>query len=220
MMRLVRWIRGHQSTKTAVEAADERNRMVGAAALWLAERENALESARLTTSVHRLPDGVELRNGETAYLSFSGARLIKPDREPDRWVSPGKGISLWLAKGSSYQAGNSVASQDLHDPLVVDRGAFVVTSQRCLFVGAGTMTEWAHAKLLGFSLDGHGMAFFRDHGKAGCVLYGPAYESHIDAVVAAAIARFQSTESHRELIAELEAEVAQAAASLKALQAD
>ena len=37
---------------------------------------------------------------------------------------------------------------------MTDTGSFVVTNQRCVFVGSKRSTDWAFSKLLGYSLDG------------------------------------------------------------------
>jgi hypothetical protein len=94
-----------------------------------------------------------------------------------------------------------------------DRGKFVVTNQRCLFMGDKRTTEWAYAKLVGFSLEGDGgTAVFNvtNRQKASGVLYGTEREAEIEATIAAAIARFQGDEPWRALIAELEETVADA----------
>ena len=218
-MRILDWLRGHHTAEAEDDQADAARRAFAAAELWLAETEAALEAARLTTAMRGLPAGIDLHNDEKAYLCFSGAYLIESHPEPSRWVMPSEGISLWLAKGSAYRGGHDDdAVIDLHLS-VADRGTFVVTSQRCLFVGGGTTVNWAHADLVGFSLEGRGQASFtvRNRHTTTGAFYGPAYESIVDAVVAAAIARFQGQEVHTELIRELETEVANAASALRAL---
>jgi hypothetical protein len=223
-MRLLDWFRGHQRVEADGDEGDRKRRAVAAAELWLAETQDALESARLTTRVHSLPAVIDLKSDEEAYLTFSGAHFIEPVQEPSRWIVPSQGISLWLAKASSYRGDDDHDNeQPGHQQLsVTDRGTFVVTSQRCVFIGVRMTMDWAYAHLVGFSLEGHGSVLFRvsNRQKPAGVLYGPAHESRIDAVIVAAIAKFQGGDAHDELIAELEAEVAHATASLRALQAE
>ena len=45
-------------------------------------------------------------------------------------------------------------------PTVTDTGSFVVTNQRCVFVGSKRSTDWSYSKLLGYSLDGEAVAMF------------------------------------------------------------
>jgi hypothetical protein len=88
-----------------------------------------------------------------------------------------------------------------------------VTNQRCLFMGQKRTTEWAYAKLVGFSLEGDGgTAVFNvtNRQKASGVLYGTEREAEIEATIAAAIARFQGDAPWRALVAELEEAVADA----------
>ena len=87
-------------------------------------------------------------------------------------------------------------------PTVTDTGSFVVTNQRCVFVGSKRRTEWVYAKLLGYSLDGEALAMFNvsNRQQASGVQYGVAIEPQVDATIAAAIARFHSEDEHAALV--------------------
>jgi hypothetical protein len=84
----------------------------------------------------------------------------------------------------------------------------VITDQRCIFVGSKRTTEWAYSKLVGYDTDGPGTAFFNvsNRQKTTGVMFGEANENRVDAVIAAAIARFSGTGNHERLIAAVEAE--------------
>ena len=89
---------------------------------------------------------------------------------------------------------------------VTDTGLFVVTNQRCVFVGSRRKTEWAYSKLLGYSLDGEAVAMFTvsNRQKATGVKYAGDIEPQIDATIAAAIARFHGEAEHAKLVNEFE----------------
>jgi hypothetical protein len=91
---------------------------------------------------------------------------------------------------------------------VTDTGLFVVTNQRCVFVGSKRKTEWAYSKLLEYSLEGEALAMFTvsNRQKATGVKYAVDIEPQIDATIAAAIARFHGETEHAELVNELEEE--------------
>jgi hypothetical protein len=95
-----------------------------------------------------------------------------------------------------------------------DSGTFVATNQRFIFVGSKRTTEWALSKLLGFSLDGEpGTALFNvtNRQKPSGVAYGVKDEQKIEAIIAAIIAREQSSAAHRDLLDELAVMVREAA---------
>ena len=89
---------------------------------------------------------------------------------------------------------------------VTDTGLFVVTNQRCVFVGSKRKTEWAYSKLLEYSLEGEAMAIFNvsNRQKATGVKYTVDHEPQIDATIAAAIARFHGDAEHAALLNKLE----------------
>src|SRR6478736_6216018 len=69
---------------------------------------------------------------------------------------------------------------------VSDTGLFVVTNQRCVFVGSKRRTEWAYSKLLEYSLEGEGVAMFTvsNRQNATGVMYIVDMEPQIDATIA------------------------------------
>jgi hypothetical protein len=87
-------------------------------------------------------------------------------------------------------------------PTVTDTGSFVVTNQRCVFVGSNRSTEWAYSKLLDYSLDGEAVAMFNvsNRQKATGVKYSVEIEPQVDATIAAAIARFRGEDEHAALV--------------------
>jgi hypothetical protein len=89
---------------------------------------------------------------------------------------------------------------------VTDTGVFVVTNQRRVFVNSQRTTEWAHSKLHGYSLDGEAVAIFNvsNRQKATGVTYTVEIEPKVDALIAAAIPRFQGEDEHTALVNELE----------------
>jgi hypothetical protein len=119
-------------------------------------------------------EGVKLKRGEVAYCVVEGAELIEPRRA---------------------------------EPLTVtDTGLFAVTNKRCVFVGSKRSTEWAYSKLLEYALEGEAVAIFTvsNRQKATGVRYTVDRAPHIDATIAAAIARSHGEDEHAALVDELE----------------
>ena len=87
-------------------------------------------------------------------------------------------------------------------PIVTDTGSFVVTNQRCVFVGSKRSTGWAYSNLLDCSLDGEAVAMFNvsNRQKTTGVRYSVEIEPQIDATIAAAIARYQGEDEHAALV--------------------
>jgi hypothetical protein len=185
-----------------------------------ARAREALEFAHLQHG-EQVVDGIVLKPGEMAYLVVEGAGYIEPNRLPGQWSGGSRGVSLRVAKGVSYRIGRSSGTyrQGAEALQATDRGRFVITGQRCFFIGTKRTTEWLYSKLLGFSLEGEGgYALFNvsNRQKPSGVVYGTEREATIEATIAAAIARFQGPEVHRGLLAELRsaAEAADAEAGI------
>jgi len=89
---------------------------------------------------------------------------------------------------------------------VTDTGVFVVTDQRCVFVGAKRSTEWTFAKLVGYALERDAVAMFNvsNRQKTTGVQYAAEDEPRIAVTIAAAIARFRGEDEHAALVNELE----------------
>jgi hypothetical protein len=89
---------------------------------------------------------------------------------------------------------------------VTDTGMFVVTNQRCVFVGSKRKTEWVYSKLVEYSLEGEAVAMFNvsNRQKTTGVKYAVDLEPRIEATITAAIARFHSDAEHAALVNELE----------------
>jgi hypothetical protein len=182
-----------------------------------AEGDAALAAARMVLDYARLEvnekniEGVVLKRGEVGHFIIQGAGLSEPKRLPGQWTGSSKGVSFRIAKGVRYHVGGTRGTFQQGEEVMqpTDFGTFVVTNQRCIFVGSKRSIEWAYSKLLGFSLEGiAGTAIFNvsNRQKASGVLYGTEHESKIEAVIAASIARFQGDDVYRAFIAELEAD--------------
>ncbi len=195
----------------AERAATDHAAAVAQAAAVAHEAHAAWQASKLEQTVPSV-SGVMLKKDEVAYGTIIGAGLVEPRRAPGQWSGASHGMSFHVAKGVNYRVGQSrgTYTQGEERPTVIDSGLFVITNQRCLFVGSKRSTEWAYSKLLGFSLEGVGVAIFNvsNRQKASGVSYSPNLETVFDAIVAAAIARFQGEDSHRALVAELEANYA------------
>ena len=166
----------------------------------------AWEAAKLEQSTSYVA-GVMLKKNEIAYMAVQGAMLVEPRKAPGQWAGGTKGVSFRVAKGVTVRTGAMRAQYVPGEerPTPVDTGTFVITNQRCLFSGEQKTTEWAYAKLQGFSLEGEAIAIFNvsNRQKATGVLYTTEVEHILDALIAAAIAKFQSDEAHEAVVAEL-----------------
>jgi hypothetical protein len=155
-------------------------------------------------------EGFILKKGEAATCIFRGVGLIEPRRAPGQWSGESHGVSIHVAKGLNYRVGQSrgTYTQGVERPTVIDDGNFLVTNQRFIFAGGKRTVEWAYAKLVGFSLEQPGMSIFNvsNRQKASGVAYLTAIDHVVDAVVAAAIARYQGEAEHAAVVAELEDE--------------
>lgn len=195
----------------------------------LAERQRALAAALEAVRYAELPtamaavDGVVLKKDEVAHLAVTGAGFFEARRQPGQWVGGSRGVSFRIAKGVTARVG---ASRGTYNPgqetlQMTDRGLFVVTDRRCMFIGTKRTTEWAYSKLVGFSLEGEGVAVFNvsNRQKASGVAYGAEAEARVDATVAAVIAKFQGAGAHTALLDELSADVRAIQAEILQLQA-
>ena len=183
---------------------------------------NAWDAAKLKDPMSRV-DGIMLKKGEVAHGVLDGAGYIEPKRAPGHWAGRSSGYSVRVAKGLNYRVGSNRGHfvQGEEKPTVTDTGLFVVTSQRCIFVGQKKTTEWAFDKLVGYSLDGEAIAIFNvsNRQKATGVMYTVAVEPMFDSMIAAAIARFQGEDAHAEVVAELAADYQTAHAAWQQSQA-
>jgi hypothetical protein len=198
-----------KQAKVDRQAQQEADRQAAQTAVLLQEAHRAHESweaAKLDESRASVP-GVMLKKGEVAYISVQGAGFVEPKRAPGQWAGRSSGYSFRVAKGVSYRIGASKGRyvQGEETPTVTDTGLFVVTNQRCVFIGEKRNTEWAYAKLLGYSLDGEAIAIFNvsNRQKATGVMYTTDVEHILDPLIAAAIAKFQSEEAHQQVVNEL-----------------
>ncbi|CAN0263053.1 unnamed protein product, partial [Phaeothamnion confervicola] len=152
-----------KAAREADRAAAVHQQRIAAKEWEMRQAYDALEASKLTdeNGPPRIP-GVVLKKDEVAYGSIQGAALIEPRRTPGQWTGGSKGVSFRIAKGVTYRVGNTrgTYAQGEERPTPVDTGLFVVTNQRCIFIGGKRSTEWAYAKLLGFSLDGEAVAMF------------------------------------------------------------
>ncbi|HEX2785816.1 MAG TPA: hypothetical protein VHN36_19745 [Ilumatobacteraceae bacterium] len=163
----------------------------------------AWEHAKLDAGVVHV-DGVQLKKNEVVYLVLNGVGLVEPRRGPTQWVGGSQGVSFKLIKGVRYRVGGTRGHvvQGEERPVVIDTGTGVVTNQRMVFIGDKRSTEWAYAKLLGFSLEQDGAAVFNvsNRQKASGFAYQPEVDHIVDAVVSAATAAFQGSEEHQAVV--------------------
>ena len=195
-----------RETAHAEKARAEAERQLNALSADANRAFEAFDIAQLETKVTRVP-GVPLKKGEVAYFIMDGVGLVEPRRAPSQWVGGSQGVSFKLAKGVRYRVGQTRGHmvQGEERPTVIDTGIGVVTNQRMVFVGSKRSTEWAYAKLLGFSLEMDGMAIFNvsNRQKASGYAYPPEVDHRVDAVVSAAIAAFQGPEDHAAVVEDL-----------------
>lgn len=217
------WLERRRAARDAREAAlleAARAAKVAEAARDAREYHEALQAAALADGESTVP-GVVLQRGEVAYLTITGAAFVEPKRAPGQWQGRSQGTSIRIAKGVSYRIGGSRGTyqQGEERPTPTDEGLFVVTDRRCIFIGTKRTTEWAFNKLVGYSTDGPGTAFFNvtNRQKTTGVLFGTEIEHRVDATIAAAIARHTSDEAHTELLAAMRSEYEHVYATWKAL---
>lgn len=195
-----------KESRAAAQA--ERERAAAAEQVRLAERRldagrTALEHSKLTMRPNK-PAGLQLKSGETPYMIMEGAGLVEPRREPTKWVGGSQGVSFRVAKGVSYRVGATRGHvvQGEEKPKLIDTGTVVISDQRILFVGGKRTVEWAYPKLLGFSLDDDEMAIFNvaNRQKASGIWYGSDHDLVVDAVLEAAIAKFNSADEYQAVL--------------------
>lgn len=134
-------------------------------------------------------------------MAVNDVIFFEPRRPPTQWVN--QGVSIRIAKGVYWRTGAGQTIRRPDELTAIDTGMFVITNKRCLFVGPKRTVEWQYAKLVGYTLDGlPGTAIFNvsNRQKASGVAYGASMEVPIESVIAAAIARFQSSEVHTALV--------------------
>jgi hypothetical protein len=159
---------------------------------------------------HSLPPwpGIVLKKGEQLYLSIDGVSFIEPRRQPGHWSGGSQGMSFRVAKGVRYRVGATRGTFVPGDEVITptDHGHFIVTSQRCEFLGERRNTEWTFTKLLGFSLEHRGRCIFNvsNRQKPSGVLYGEGLDDRVECVLTAAIAHFQGAEEHAAVVAAID----------------
>ena len=215
-------LRAKRDAKADARREEHRRAAAPGALVEVRRVHDALEASRLPFAETRV-DGVMLKAGEVAHVVVSGAALVEPKRLPGQWQGGSRGVSIRIAKGVSYRTGSSRGTYQQGAEILtpVDEGRFVVTNRRCVFIGSRRTTEWSYSKLVGFSLEGEGVAFFNvsNRQKTTGVLYGTEYENKLDTTIAAAIARAQSEQNHQRLVRELEDEYRYVYEVWQALQA-
>jgi hypothetical protein len=193
----------------AAHAEAQHQAAIGAALTVANRAHEAMQAGRLNTATASV-DGFMLKKGELATFIFRGVGLVEPRRTPGQWSGGSHGVSIHVAKGLNYRVGQSrgTYTQGEERPTVIDTGNFLVTDQRFIFAGSKRTIEWSYTKLVGFSLEQAGMSIFNvsNRQKASGVAYATAIDHIVDAVVAAAVARYQGTAQHAAVVAELEDE--------------
>jgi Protein of unknown function (DUF2510) len=93
--------------------------------------------------------------GELIYLNGSGAFLVEPRRGAGHWEGRSQGVSVHVpgTKSMRYRVGSNRGTfvQGDERPTPIDKGTFVITNQRAVFIGAKQTREWAWSKLIGFT---------------------------------------------------------------------
>ena len=196
-----------KEARRAAEQAKERHTLDVRLRDLQADAERAQEAFELTLLNWTLEPthDVQLKKGEIAYLAMPGVALIEPRRGPSTWVGGSQGVSFKIAKGVRYRVGVTKGHviQGEERPTPIDIGLGVVTSQRIVFIGSKRSTEWAYTKLLGYNLDLPNMAIFNvaNRQKASGLGYAAEHDWAVDAIVSAAIAKFNSDPVVRVMIA-------------------
>jgi len=189
--------------KAEAKQREDHERRVDALAVEANRAFEAYDIATLKTGVTSVP-GVQLKKGEVAYAVLDPVGLVEPRREPGKWVGGSQGVSFRVMKGVRYHVGQSrgTYTQGAERPTVIDTGRAVVTNQRMLFVGSSRSTEWAYAKLLGYSLEEDAAEIFNvsNRQKASGFAYPPEVDHKVDAVVMAAVAAFQGADEHAAVV--------------------
>jgi hypothetical protein len=188
----------------AEKARDEAEQRLAELAADATRAQEAWDHAKLDAGVTHV-DGVQLKKGEVVYLVLNGVGLVEPRRGPTQWVGGSQGVSFKLVKGVRYRVGATRGHvvQGEERPVVIDTGTGVVTNQRMMFIGDKRSTEWAYAKLLGFSLEQENIALFNvsNRQKASGFAYQADFDHIVDAVVSAATAAYLGPEEHAAVVA-------------------
>ena len=101
---------------------------------------------------------------------------------------------------------------------MIDRGVFVVTNQRCLFIGSKRSTEWAYNKLFGYTIFRNHVTLFNvnNRQKATGVQYSRMQETMLAHAIAASIASFNGEQAYQQLLVDLSSDVLEARTALAA----
>jgi hypothetical protein len=194
-----------------LERRQERKRAEGATAhaqaAWavVESARNLYERAKLDQVDPSPP--IITKRGEEVYFKIAGAQYLEPRRQPGHYTGRSSGWSFPVVKGVRYRVG---ASRGTYVPgpeevTSTDVGTFVITSQRCVFVGSRRTTEWAYSKLIGMSLDYTDgvLISVSNRQKPSGVLYGGGLDDVVDCLLTAAIAKFQGSEEHARVVEDL-----------------
>lgn len=91
------------------------------------------------------------RSDEQIMLIASGVHLVEPRKGPSRFRGSSSGVTVRLTKRVSVRSGafSGESTPTVSVPTLVDQGQFVVTTQRCVFLGHKETREFSYEKLLG-----------------------------------------------------------------------
>lgn len=90
---------------------------------------------------------------EQIMLIASGVHLVEPRKGPSRFRGSSSGVTVRLTKRVSVRSGafSGESTPTAQVPTLVDQGQFVVTTQRCVFLGPKETREFSYEKLLGIN---------------------------------------------------------------------
>jgi len=150
--------------------------------------------------------------GERVFLDAIGAQLIEPRRGPGHYSGFSQGVSVHVpgTKSMRYRIGANRGTfvQGEEVPTPIDKGTFVITDQRAVFIGEKDTREWLWSKLLGFThaTDAPWTAIaVSNRQKTSGVLYDRATEDQVRFMLDLAAAR--STGDTASLVEQIQAEL-------------
>jgi len=151
--------------------------------------------------------------GEQVFLDAIGAELIEPRRGPGHYSGFNQGVSVHVpgTKSMRYRIGANRGTfvQGEEVPTPIDKGTFVITDQRAVFIGNKDTREWLWSKLLGFThaTDAPWTAIaVSNRQKTSGVLYDRATEDQVRFMLDLAVAR--STGDTTSLVEQIQGELA------------
>jgi hypothetical protein len=147
-----------RAAKAAEQAAQQRAASDAESARHRTAIEEELEEAKSFMGVDpaTVPScPLHAKPRERVFLSAEGAYLIEPRRQAGHWEGMSQGVSVHVpgTKSMRYRIGATkgryIQGEELPTP--IDKGTFVITDQRAVFIGVKQSREWLWSKLIGFT---------------------------------------------------------------------